>query len=231
MLPLTGLAPRLVVLLLCGPAAALAPTPPRGVGTRTVGVDFGLRRTGLALSSGFSPMPVAVVSSDGSADDFPRVAERVVQLAAAEGATQIVVGIPLNATGGEGEQAEVTRVFATLLAARAAPRPVFLWDERFSSAEASIRMHQGSGAAPGEALDAVAAAVILESFFDDAAGLERAELVAPPAGDEGRQPAPPSPPPPKPLSHSEVQRRMREKAAAQSRAAVLGSGRARRKRR
>ena len=41
--------------------------------------------------------------------------------AAGEGAAQIVLGMPLNSTGGEGEQATVTREFARVLAAAAAP--------------------------------------------------------------------------------------------------------------
>ena len=40
-----------------------------GVGTRTLGVDFGLRRTGLALSSGFAPLPLRVVPCEGDSAD------------------------------------------------------------------------------------------------------------------------------------------------------------------
>ena len=133
-----------------------------GVGTRTLGVDFGLRRTGLALSSGFAPLPLRVVPCEGdSADGRADAAREVARAAAGEGAAQIVLGMPLNSTGGEGEQATVTREFARVLAAAAAPLPVFLWDERFSTFEA-----RGRAATATHGIDAVAAAVILEEFFD-----------------------------------------------------------------
>ena len=133
-----------------------------GVGTRTLGVDFGLRRTGLALSSGFAPLPLRVVPCEGdSAEGRADAAREVARAAAGEGAAQIVLGMPLNSTGGEGEQATVTREFARVLAAAAAPLPVFLWDERFSTFEA-----RGRAATATHGIDAVAAAVILEEFFD-----------------------------------------------------------------
>ena len=133
-----------------------------GIGTRTLGVDFGLRRTGLALSSGFAPLPLRVVPCEGdSADGRADAAREVARAAAGEGAAQIVLGMPLNSTGGEGEQATVTREFARVLAAAAAPLPVFLWDERFSPFEA-----RGRAATATHGVDAVAAAVILEEFFD-----------------------------------------------------------------
>ena len=79
-----------------------------GVGTRTLGVDFGLRRTGLALSSGFAPLPLRVVPCEATRSARPDTA-RVARAAAGEGAAQIVLGMPLNSTGGEGEQAGRTR--------------------------------------------------------------------------------------------------------------------------
>ena len=95
---------------------ALAATPQSGgVGTRTLGVDFGLRRVGLALSGGFAPLPLSVLpcDDDDAANDFRDIARRSARVAVGEGASQIVVGMPLNAAGEEGEQANVTRTFAS----------------------------------------------------------------------------------------------------------------------
>ena len=217
--------------------AALCATPPipsRSV-TRTLGVDFGLARIGVAVSSGFAPLPLTVLPCGGDEEeDFATAARAVARICAGEGATQVVLGMPYNSSGGEGEQAVVTREFATYLADAVAPRPVFLWDERFSSAEASIRMHGGKGAARGEVIDAVAAAVILEDFFaaDDALAM-KAPHVAPPRRPpaDASQSSPPRPavaPRPTPPSQSEVRRAMMEKAAREERAAA--SGRAGKKR-
>ena len=70
------------------------PPVPRGVGTRTLGVDFGLRRTGVALSSGFSPLPLGVLVGNASETDFPRLAQLLVRTARTEDARQIVLGLP-----------------------------------------------------------------------------------------------------------------------------------------
>ena len=82
-----------------------SPTPGL-VGTRTLGVDFGLRRVGVAVSSGFAPLPISVLPCGGDTEeDFERVASLVCAIASGEGATQVVLGMPYNRTGGEGEQA------------------------------------------------------------------------------------------------------------------------------
>ena len=204
---------------------ALAATPPQsgGVGTRTLGVDFGLRRVGLALSGGFAPLPLNVLpcDDDDAANDFQDIARRSARIAVGEGASQIVVGMPLNAAGEEGEQANVTRIFASTLAFAAAPLPVFLWDERFSTAEARLRMTAYSSTA-GD-LDAVAATVILENFFAAPAEVRVAAEHVPlteaqqSAFDTARaaaQSAAAARPPP--LSASEVRLRMLEEVAQQN---------------
>jgi len=158
-------------------------------------------------------MPLGILRSDNlSSSCFPSTAQDVVRVARSEGAEQIVLGIPLNRTGGDGEQANITRQFAQVLAHAAFPTPVFMWDERYSSAEAASRMNFGTGAAPGAPLDAVAAAVILEDFF--AGDVTSAVHI-----DSGRRRAPvrrgvnatrPAQPPP---SYSQVRQQMIARAA------------------
>ena len=207
------------VALVGWPGASAAAVSPGGVGTRTVGVDFGLRRVGVAISSGFAPLPLTVLQcTSANSAGFERVASALATVARGEGATQMVVGMPYNSTGGEGEQAAVTRKFAEVLADAVAPLPVFLWDERFSSAEATMRMNGGRGAARGEALDAVAAAIILEDFFaaDDSACKAAPHVPSSrprPAASTSPKPRPPTPP-----SQSEVRRRMMERVAQQQQA-------------
>jgi putative Holliday junction resolvase len=218
LLALGALLPRSVAL-------SVSARSPRDVGTRTVGVDFGLRRVGLAISSGFAPMPHSVLPCPGDAeDDFARVARAIATVAAGEGAGQLVLGLPYNSTGGEGEQAAVTRTFATILANAVCPKPLYLWDERFSSAEAAQRMHGGRGAARGELLDAVAAAVILEDFFaDDEPSVPHRvpERVEPTVTAAPRPQRPPSPPP---LSQAEVKAAMRARIAQQQAALDASKG-------
>lgn len=207
------------VVMTC--SAVVSPSIPNRGMVRTIGVDFGLRRVGVAISSGIASLPLRVLPcGGGSIDDFQMVAQLVAKIAAGEGATQVVVGMPYNSTGGEGEQAVITRKFAAVLADRVAPSPVFLWDERFSSAEASMRMNGGRGASKGEVLDAVAAAVILDDFFaaddsaDEAAIHIPSTIVAPVSSDAGaKRPVVKLPVPP---SASEVRRKMVERAAREA---------------
>ena len=203
----------IIYMVLALATVVLALATPGGFGTRTIGVDFGLRRVGIAISSGIAPLPLTVLRcASEDATEFERVAKVIATYAAGEGATQIVLGMPYNSTGGEGEQAAITRAFALKLADAVSPKPVYLWDERFSSAEASMRMNGGVGAASGEALDAVAAAVILEDFFGaDSDALKRAPCVLstrPPPAARPRGPPPPAPP-----SQAEVRKRMMERVA------------------
>jgi putative Holliday junction resolvase len=157
-----------------------------------------------------------------AAENMTDVAKQVVRAARNEGASQFVLGMPYNSSGGEGEQAIITRAFGTILAQEAAPMPVYLWDERFSSAEASMRMNQGFGASVGESVDAVAAAIILEEFFDgDHASAEQI-LVAPGKERETVSRAPPAPVGPPP-SYLEARRLMMERAALQE-AALAATG-------
>ncbi|KAJ8602283.1 hypothetical protein CTAYLR_007852 [Chrysophaeum taylorii] len=93
----------------------------------------------------------------------------------AERASTLVVGLPLERNGTEAAQAALTRRFAQCLsdlAARYIPESqVFLWDERYSTQEAEVAFDGSAG------LDALAACVILDSFFAEDG--EGAELVPP----------------------------------------------------
>ena len=104
-----------------------------------------------------------------------------------EGVEALVVGLPLSLDGSVGQQAERTQEFARRLA-EAVPRPVEMWDERLSSvaAERSLmppgvshgqeRRRRSGRARAGERLrparrpkgaqDALAAAIILQSYLD-----------------------------------------------------------------
>lgn len=138
----------------------------------TMGIDYGGRRVGIAAGVGFAPRPIDVLPHG---DDVGALIERILAIADDEGVERIVVGLPLNADGSEGEQAAATRAFAERLAATTS-RPVLLWDERHTSQQAQEQMiAAGTGQKTRrDRLDAVAAAVLLQDFFaQDGAGAER----------------------------------------------------------
>uniref|UniRef100_A0A7S4MY71 YqgF/RNase H-like domain-containing protein n=1 Tax=Odontella aurita TaxID=265563 RepID=A0A7S4MY71_9STRA len=165
------------------------------LGIKSIGVDFGLARTGLAVTIGYSPHPLAIASG---MNETALVGE-VMRLAESEGATRAVVGLPLHKNGTESERSGLTRTFASKLAAGAyghfGPRfRVDMWDERYSSkmaaAKAVAASRRRGGEDPGRmdlygSLDADAACLILEHYY--AEGGEDAETVRVP--DDARDSA------------------------------------------
>lgn len=135
---------------------------------RVLGVDFGLRRIGLALSDegGILASPLRSLSIASV-----REAPAAVAAAAREaGAEAVVVGAPLGLEGEEGRP-EVRRVqrFATALR-RATGLRVHVVDESLSTREAEEKMGARGWATRDEALHAAAAAVILQRWLDRPAG-------------------------------------------------------------
>jgi putative transcription antitermination factor YqgF len=149
-------------------AAAVTQQSCQLLGVKSVGVDYGLVRTGLAATVGYSPKPLAILSDLNSTE----VCHQVIKHCKAEQASQIIVGLPLHKNGTEAEQTNVTRIFATELATIAlqtlGPKvPVYMWDERYTSKEAAARAHSHD---PNRwlhgTLDADAACIILEHYYN-----------------------------------------------------------------
>jgi len=143
---------------------------------RVLGVDFGLRRIGLALSDEgerlASPFRALSIASVREAPGAVASAAREVEAGA------IVVGAPLGLEGEE-ERPEVRRArrFAQALR-RATGLPVHLVDESLSSRQAAEGASAGGRDVTGraasgrdatnDALHAAAAAVILQRWLDEA---------------------------------------------------------------
>lgn len=133
---------------------------------RTLGVDLGRRRTGLALSDPheLTCSPLGVVEERNQ----EQLLQKVVQLAEEHGVSQIVVGLPRPLAGGTNSQLEAVVLFVEALAARSSV-PVTTWDERFTSKLAE------KGRPHGKPQDAVAACYMLQSYLDSRARLRRDE--------------------------------------------------------
>jgi len=127
-----------------------------------LGFDYGLRRVGIAACDAETslalPVGTHVAGRDGSL--FGYIANLIVE----RNVTCLVVGLPLTADGREGEMAKAARGFAGKLEKRF-DTAVVLWDERYSSAEAD-RWLRDRARPRKEDRDAVAAAIILQSYLD-----------------------------------------------------------------
>jgi putative Holliday junction resolvase len=133
---------------------------------RSIGIDYGTRRIGIALSDygGRLASPADTLAGSGSP---PGDARRVIQFAIDNEARAIVVGLPLNMDGTDSDQTRLTRRFIAALAEQT-DLPVEVWDERLSSFQADHLLDdaQVPRARRKQLRDALAAQVILQSFLD-----------------------------------------------------------------
>ncbi len=138
---------------------------------RALGIDYGLRRIGLALSdpSGTLASPLAVLERPRSERDTVRmISAEIARLAAEDdGLAAIVVGWPRRLDGTPNDQTPLVEAFARALGAAVAA-PVVLQDERLSSHEADERLAYGERdwKKRKRKLDAAAAAVVLQDYLD-----------------------------------------------------------------
>lgn len=132
---------------------------------RLLGLDFGGRRIGVAVSDelGLTAQPVMTLVRKNEKQDLKSLG----RLLRKYGCTAIVLGHPLYMSGDVSPQAVKTQAFADSLRA-ALSVPVHLWDERLTSAEAHRHLEAAGRPLSGHraVVDQVAAVLILQSFLD-----------------------------------------------------------------
>ncbi len=147
---------------------------------RVLALDYGERRIGVALSD-----PTYTIASPlttlkrrpGKRPPWPEITRLIEE----QEVEEVVIGLPLDLSGEEGEWAAEVRVFGEQLARRTG-LPVHWIDERLTSVQAD-RTVRGLGLKRSqreekERVDAAAAAIILQNFLQrrrraDALGEER----------------------------------------------------------
>jgi len=133
---------------------------------RTLGVDLGRVRIGLALADDVlrTARALTTVIRRGEAPDLAAIAA----LGQEYEVDHAVLGLPLNMDGTEGPSARLARAFAPKLSAALGGVPVDLFDERLSSFEAETRLRDRGLSSKDRRgmVDAEAAAVILQGWLD-----------------------------------------------------------------
>ena len=132
---------------------------------RYLAIDLGEKRTGLAAGDDVTGLisPLAVIEvRRGNA-----LLDALLKEIEAHHPDEIVIGLPLNMDGTEGEGAKVVRQFAEALEARSG-KPIHFQDERLTSYAADQQMAQSGRThkQKKELRDALAAAEILRDFLD-----------------------------------------------------------------
>ena len=132
---------------------------------RILGIDYGTKRLGLALSDEdkilASPLPVRVRTTP--AEDVKFLASLVREREIG----RIVLGLPLNMDGSHGEMARTVQGFAAELE-RGCNVPVILFDERLTRSEAERVLVQAdiSRKERKNLRDGLAAVLILQGYLD-----------------------------------------------------------------
>lgn len=138
---------------------------------RALGIDYGERRIGLALSdaTGLLASPWKQMRNDGNVGSAARrLAEEVRLLQAQDdGLDAVVIGLPRRLDGSATEQTPRVQELAALLAA-AITAPITLQDERLTSHEADelLAQREHDWRKRKQQVDALAAALILQDFLD-----------------------------------------------------------------
>ena len=131
---------------------------------RTMGIDFGDARIGLAVSD----LTGTLVGEAWTMEEWnmERAAMRIAEEAKKREVGTLVLGLPKNMDGSEGPRAEKSRQFRELLINESG-LPVILWDERRSSIEAHAILHAAGKREKihRRTVDAVAASLILEGYL------------------------------------------------------------------
>lgn len=137
---------------------------------RTLGIDFGTKRIGLAMSDagGKLATPGGVLEIGSETEALARIGKLISE----EGVLRVVLGLPLNMDGSRGAGARAVVEFGRKIAAQSGV-PVVYVDERLSSFQAEQNLagakRQGvrlTRKGKKQRLDALAAAGFLQEFLD-----------------------------------------------------------------
>ena len=136
---------------------------------RYLAIDHGQKRTGLAVSDASETLvsPHSIITTTKEEE----LLRRILEILDTEEIEAVVIGLPVNMDGTEGSRSKIVRHFASALQQRIR-QPVLLHDERLSSfeAESLVSQLELTHKKKKKRLDAIAAAAILRSFFEDNVG-------------------------------------------------------------
>ena len=139
---------------------------------RVCALDLGGVRVGVAISDdlGLLAHPRGVL--DGR--NRPILLQRIAELAQDEKLERIIVGLPLDMKGGEGDSARKARSLAQAIA-DATGIEVELWDERLTTVEArrNLALNDVHGKKAKAHIDEASAVVVLQAWLDQTAATRK----------------------------------------------------------
>ncbi len=131
--------------------------------SRTICIDYGLRRTGIAISDESEKIALPLMTIEG---DERILLEKLKTLLDEYEVSRIVIGLPLNLSGHESELCIKVRAFAEKI--RMLCENIVFMDERLTSIEAQRAMTEMElkPSRHKSKIDIIAATLILQSYLD-----------------------------------------------------------------
>ena len=130
-----------------------------------LGVDYGDKRTGLAECdiSGMLASGIGTISEGG----MRKTAERVAREAESRSCKKIIIGLPKNMDGSEGQRTDVIRAFADLVR-EYTKIEIDFYDERMTTMIAYRYMSEVGtfGKKRKNSVDTLSAEIILQNYLD-----------------------------------------------------------------
>ena len=132
---------------------------------RTLGIDLGDVRTGVALSDPFGKMASGLSTITEYSEE--RLIAKLCDLISEKGATEVVMGLPINMDGSRGPRAQKVSDFAARLEASCGIS-VILVDERCSTMVAHRFLNETKcrGKKRKQVVDTLSAEIILQDYLD-----------------------------------------------------------------
>ena len=133
--------------------------------TRSLGLDIGDKRIGVALSDpeGILASPLTIIDCCGEETDLKTIVDIIVQ----NKVGKVIAGLPRSMDGSLGKQAEKVKAFIEELR-KHTDVPVTFRDERLTTVSAKRLMQGVRKTNKKTRHDDIAAALILQSYLDEA---------------------------------------------------------------
>ena len=134
---------------------------------RALALDVGDKTIGVAAADllGLTAQGITTIRRVSNREDLRRLGEIIAQYDAGI----LVIGLPKNMNGTEGERCEMVRAFAEKIAAANPNVEIIFWDERLSTVAAEkflIESADVSRAKRRKVIDKLAAVYILQGWLD-----------------------------------------------------------------
>lgn len=133
---------------------------------RILGIDYGDRRTGVAMSDETEFLASALTTVKGA--DADTVAKTIADLCSEHSVGKIVLGLPKNMDGSSGFRVEHTLNFKAKLEELMPGMEIVLYDERMTTMAAAQFMNitDVRGKKRKDSIDVLAAKIILQDYLD-----------------------------------------------------------------